>query len=100
MTLGQLAVLLSTALAMTVTSAQTDLQRAQNLVTCLSGNYPSLCKQAWLSTDERAKAEQAERRENLRTCMTGRFPSLCQKSRLSPEEAKQVSLPIAARGAT
>jgi len=40
--------------------AQTDLQRAQNLVTCLSGRYPRLCKREWLAPEELKKAEAAE----------------------------------------
>ncbi len=41
--------------------AQTDIQRAQNLATCLSGKYPSLCKHKWLTAEEMKKAEAAER---------------------------------------
>jgi hypothetical protein len=71
--------------------AQTDVQRAQNLATCLGGRFPSLCHKAWLSPDEQRKAEAAERRENLNTCMTGRFPSLCKRELLSPDEAREVA---------
>lgn len=78
-------------LAITPTAfAQTDLQRAQNLVTCLGGSYPTLCKRDWLSTDDRARANAAERRENLETCLTGRYLNLCNKAKLSPEEQRQV----------
>jgi len=70
--------------------AQTDLQRAQNLVTCLSGRYPRLCKREWLAPEELKKAEAAEQRENLKTCLTGRYPTLCNKSKLSSEELQQV----------
>jgi hypothetical protein len=72
------------------TEAQTDLERAQNLTTCLGGRYPILCKRGWLSADESRKVEVAERRENLKTCLTGRYPTLCNKSKLSPEDAPQV----------
>lgn len=72
--------------------AQTDLQKAQNLVTCLGGRNPSLCKHGWLSPDERANVGAAERRENLRTCLTGRYPKLCHKERLTDEETQQVSV--------
>ena len=71
--------------------AQSDQQRTQNLATCLMGRYPTLCKQGWLTADERQKVEQAERRENLQTCLTGRYPSLCNKRRLSSEEGRQVA---------
>jgi hypothetical protein len=70
--------------------AQTDMQRAQNLVTCLNGQYPSLCKRQWLSNEEQKKADIAERRENLSVCLTGRYPSLCNRSKLMPEELQKV----------
>lgn len=70
--------------------AQSDLQRAENLATCLNGRYPSLCKKSWLTADELKKAEMAERQENLNLCLTGRYPTLCNKSKLTPNEAQQV----------
>jgi hypothetical protein len=70
--------------------AQTDVDRARNIATCLEGRYPSLCKHGWLSPQEQQKAEAAERRENLKTCLTGRYPSLCKKGKLTLEEVKQV----------
>jgi hypothetical protein len=72
------------------TEAQTDLERAQNLTTCLGGRYPILCKRGWLNAHESRKVEIAERRENLKTCLTGRYPTLCNKTKLSPEEAAQM----------
>lgn len=71
--------------------AQSDFERAQNLSTCLSGRYPTLCKKHWLSADESKKVESAERRENLKTCLTGRYPALCNRTKLSTDEAQQVS---------
>lgn len=68
---------------------QTDLQRAQNLATCLSGKYPSLCTRQWLTPEELRKVESAERQENLRVCLTGRYPSLCRREKLSPQELEQ-----------
>jgi hypothetical protein len=70
--------------------AQSDLERSQNLTTCLGGRYPALCKRNWLSAGELKKVEVAEHSENLKTCLTGRYPALCQKSKLSPQEATQV----------
>jgi hypothetical protein len=70
---------------------QTDLQRAQNLATCLDGKFPSLCRKDWLSPDNRRKAAMAEQRENLHTCLSGRYPILCNKELLSPEESNQVA---------
>lgn len=72
-------------------AAQTDLQRAQNLATCLSGRFPSLCHHGWLSGSDRVKVETAERLENLKTCLSGRFPSLCKRELLSSDEARQVA---------
>lgn len=72
------------------TSAQSDFEKSQNLTTCLSGRYPSLCKKNWLSTDEFKKVDVAERRENLSTCLTGRYPSLCNRTKLSHDEVQQV----------
>jgi hypothetical protein len=76
-------------------NAQTDLQRAQNLATCLTGKFTSLCKREWLTTEEVRKADIAERQENLRICLTGRYSSLCRRDKLSPQELEQV---IAAEG--
>ncbi len=70
--------------------AQTDLQRAQNLATCLAGRYPNLCKRQWLSADELGKVEISERRENLKTCLVGRYPNLCNRSKLTSDELQQV----------
>ena len=72
-------------------TAQTDLQRAQNLATCLRGRFPSLCHHGWLSADDRSKVEAAERLENLRICLGGRFPSLCKRELLSADETGQVA---------
>ena len=69
---------------------QTDLQKAQNLTTCLSGTFPALCHKGWLTSSERQRAAAAERRENLTTCLSGQFPALCNKSLLSPAEVPQV----------
>ncbi len=70
--------------------AQSDLQKAQNLATCLAGRYPTLCRHAWLTPDEQGKVEAAEKRENLRTCLAGRYPTLCKKNKLTPDELGQV----------
>jgi hypothetical protein len=73
-----------------VSHGQTDLQKAQNLATCLSGRFPTLCKTEWLSLADRQKAALAVRRENLKTCLSGRYPTLCNKAELSPEEKREV----------
>jgi hypothetical protein len=70
---------------------QTDLQRAQNLATCLGGRYPALCKKGWLSPEERQKTEAAERRENLSTCLLGRYPNLCNRALLTAAERSEVA---------
>lgn len=88
--LRNIAITVLAAASFSVALAQTDQQRAQNLATCLGGRYPTLCKQGWLSPDERSKVDQAERRENLRTCMTGRYINLCNKALLTERERTQV----------
>ncbi len=84
------------ALLLLVTSGiahgQTDLQRAQNLVTCLEGRFPSLCHTEWLSPADRQKAVLAERRENLETCLSGKYPALCNKNELSAEQKAEVDV--------
>jgi len=69
---------------------QTDLQKSQNLATCLAGRYPALCRHEWLTPDERRKVDAAERQENLKTCLAGRYPALCKKAKLSSDELQQV----------
>ncbi|MHB1271916.1 MAG: hypothetical protein ACYCZD_03955 [Rhodanobacter sp.] len=71
-------------------SAQTDLEKAQNLATCLEGRYPALCKRQWLTSEELRKVEVAEHREMLKTCLTGRYPALCNKANLSADELQRV----------
>jgi len=77
--------------ALGVGHSQTDLQRAENLVTCLQGRFPTLCRTEWLSPADKQKAAQAERRENLNTCLSGKFPMLCNRGELSAEEETQVA---------
>ena len=52
------------------------LSLGENLETCLSGNYPTLCKKLLLTPDQRRQADAAERRENLHTCLSGIPPQL------------------------
>jgi len=69
---------------------QSDLLRAQNLATCLSGKFSSLCKREWLTAEDFRKTDSAERQENLRVCLTGKYPSLCRREKLSPQEIEAV----------
>ena len=62
---------------------------ADNLSTCLSGNYPSLCKKHLLTPEQARQADAAERADNLETCLSGNYPSLCKKHLLTPEQARQ-----------
>ena len=71
--------------------AQTDLEKAKNLATCLDGRYPTLCHKSWLSPTDQQKVESAQRRENLKTCLSGKYPALCNKALLSPEEKSRVA---------
>jgi hypothetical protein len=74
-----------------VAQGQTDLQRAENLATCLGGRFPTLCRTEWLSPADRQKAALAERQENLKTCLSGKYPILCDRNRLSIEEKQEVA---------
>ncbi len=67
-----------------------QLSKADNLSTCLSGKYPSLCNKSLLSEPQRVQANVAEKRENLSTCMTGKYPSLCRRELLTAEESQLV----------
>ena len=71
-------------------NGQSDVLRAQNLATCLSGKFPSLCKHEWLTAEDLRKADTAEREENLKVCLTGKFPELCRREKLSPQQAERV----------
>jgi S1-C subfamily serine protease len=62
---------------------------ANNLSTCLSGLYPSLCKRHLLTPDQARQADAAERQENWKTCRSGRYPSLCKRHLLTPDQARQ-----------
>jgi hypothetical protein len=61
-------------------------ERRENLNTCLSGQFPTLCKRGLLSAAEKSQVDAAERRENLKTCLSGQFPTLCKRELLSPDE--------------
>lgn len=63
----------------------------KNLETCLSGNYPSLCKRSLLTESQKIQVADAERRENLKTCLSGSYPSLCKRSLLSESEKGRVA---------
>ena len=62
---------------------------ANNLRTCLSGNYPLLCKRHLLTPDQSRQADAAERRANWRTCSSGKYPSLCKRHLLTPDQSRQ-----------
>ena len=68
-----------------------NAERRENLKTCLSGKYPSLCRHNLLSSQEAQQVSAAEREENLTTCLSGKYPSLCKHNLLSSQEAQQVS---------
>lgn len=61
---------------------------ADNLSTCLSGKFPTLCNKAHLTDTQRSQADSAERIENSKICLTGKYPSLCKKGLLTPSESK------------
>ena len=83
--------------ALTPTNLRADEQAAvraaeirENLRTCLSGRYPSLCKHELLDRDSAKLVLHAEKTDNLRTCLTGRYPSLCKHELLDRDSVKLV----------
>jgi len=68
-------------------NATTDLR---NVATCLSGNYPALCKHDLLSPEQLSQVRQAERTANYRTCASGQYPALCKHDLLTPTELQEV----------
>jgi hypothetical protein len=64
---------------------------ADNLSTCLTGKYPSLCDKSKLTDGQRQQSIVAERSENLKTCMSGKYPILCKKNLLSTNELEAVN---------
>jgi hypothetical protein len=62
----------------------------QNVQTCLSGRYPSLCNHDALNAEQLKETLAEETRENLKTCMMGRYPTLCDHSKLTSEQLKAV----------
>ena len=63
----------------------------ENFETCISGEYPSLCKHSLLTREEAVQVEAAEKRANFSTCISGEYPSLCKHSWLTREEAARVN---------
>jgi hypothetical protein len=68
----------------------TAYANADNLSTCLTGKYPSLCNKSSLTESQRQQVELAERSENLKTCLSGKYPSLCRRNLLTQEQTSQV----------
>lgn len=64
----------------------------ENLETCISGEYPSLCNHSLLTRDEALQVVAAEKRANFRTCISGEYPSLCNHTLLTRDEAVQVEV--------
>ena len=63
----------------------------ENLRTCLSGKYHSLCSYGALTPEQRGKAKEARRIENLSTCLNGAYPTLCNHSLLTDKERVEVN---------
>ena len=63
---------------------------SNNLETCLSGKYPSLCKLHFLTQEEKIQVKNAENLDNLKTCLSGKYQSLCNHKLLSPMQLKLV----------
>jgi len=60
-----------------------------NLVTCLSGKYHSLCDYSVLSEGDRVRAIEARQRENFKTCSSGKYSTLCDKTLLTKEQLNE-----------
>jgi len=73
------------AILLTTYSAQ-----AGNYETCISGDYPTLCKHHLLTPEQAEKVKIAEESANFRTCISGDYPTLCKHHLLTPEQAAQV----------
>jgi hypothetical protein len=65
-------------------------QYRENYKTCISGDYPFLCKHALLTSNEAIQVETAEKRANYKTCISGDYPFLCKHALLTSNEAIQV----------
>lgn len=65
-------------------------KQRENFETCISGEYPSLCNHAMLTSEEAKQVDLAERRVNFQTCISGEYPALCNNSKLTSEQARQV----------
>ncbi|TXH39945.1 MAG: peptidoglycan-binding protein [Burkholderiaceae bacterium] len=73
------------------TQSSSSTRDAENFRTCISGDYPSLCKHNLLTPNEAAQVAAAERRANFQTCISGDYPSLCKHHLLTSNEATQVA---------
>ena len=62
-----------------------------NFRTCISGNFPTVCKHDLLTKEEAAQAAAAEKRANFQTCISGNFPTVCKHDLLTKEEAAQAA---------
>jgi hypothetical protein len=66
-------------------------RQRENLATCMSGQFASLCDHSLLSTSEAAKVAAAERNANYQTCVSGEYPALCDHDRLTSDEGVAVA---------
>lgn len=64
----------------------------ENLATCISGEYSTLCDYSLLTAAQQGEVAAAERRVNYRTCISGEYPTLCKHQLLNPSELVKVSL--------
>jgi hypothetical protein len=86
-------VLTPTAAANTATTQRPNASRdPENFKTCISGDYPSLCKHELLTNEEAAQVAIADKSVNLRTCISGNYPSLCRHDLLNNKEAAEVAV--------
>jgi hypothetical protein len=75
----------------TAASAQSLMpSKADNLSTCMSGDYPSLCHHDWLTPDQRLEVRNAEHRANYALCSSGEYPAICRHDDLMPGQRQTV----------
>lgn len=84
--------LIKFALTLLLIQISTAILASDNLSTCLSGKYATLCDYSLLSSNEKKQAYLAQKRENLKICITGKYIALCDKELLTKEQLVDVKI--------
>jgi len=80
-------VILLTSFALTTSPSQ-----AGNYETCISGDYPRLCKHHLLTPEQAERVKIAEASANFKICISGDYPRLRKHHLLTPEQAERVKI--------